>query len=550
MKTGQLKIDILTLNETNIVQEATSGTTGVRTLRLIGIETKCDIEHVEVMRDNILSLNGRPVPVQFEYKASLNGYYRVTDVSVDTDKWYNGATAIGWSLNLERIGPDNAVDVESRLANIVRQNDFSLAGERWHAPAIGHYSYFVGAVGNTTVTRASEDGNIIVYRGIPAGVNPRWGSPVSSFVSGRVKFIANGVEIVGPRQLLSTTGWEINNGLVRVRPEASNASLLIAFYTGTTWQEQAYDIRLDGATMTPSARWRAVNVSRRDHEATSVRIVAEESTGQRALIDLILRRGSRFVEGYVQQATSGTIAVALDLGNPVTAATGYAITNDIIGSNFRVAIGSARTFTTIAGGIQKSSTTVMDFWVGAITQSDVSPTLETGAESGTTTGWSAAAATLTSTTEQAKFGSRSYKITANNAAGFPSMSQVTPSDVVAGQQYTIYGWLYTPSTLPANAFIDIVWRNASNSVVSENITSVALTPGTWTYVEATHTAPATTVRATRLAGIQLNPTPAGTVMYVDELHIIPASGGSSDTGNALRDQYVGAMAESTEVVRR
>lgn len=365
MKTGLLTIDFLTLQETNVVQDSSSGPLD-RTLQMAGIETTCDTPTVELLRDNILGLSDRAVPVQFQYKSSYNGFYRVTDVSAATNKWFNGATAVIWQATLSRIGPDNTVDVESRLANIIRVNNFSLTGERWHAPAIGHHTYFTGSTAGTPFTRTTDTGAITVYRGIPAGVNPRWGVSVANFPAGRVRFLTNSVEIMAPRQLLPVAGWELNNGLVRIRPAVvGTTTLLVALYDGTAWREKAWDIRL-GTDLIAPTNFQAVNVMRREHEVTSVRIVATQPvTGYRVLIDLVLRRGSRFIEGYVQRATSGDMTVVLDAPETTGVGTGYAYATSADANGNKFVVGSARTFTGIPGGLTRTATTVIDFWISA-----------------------------------------------------------------------------------------------------------------------------------------------------------------------------------------
>jgi hypothetical protein len=184
-----------------------------------------------------------------------------------------------------------------------------------------------------------------------------------------------------------------------------------------------------------------------------------------------------------------------------------------------------------------------------VSPADLSPTLELGAESGTTTGWAGSNSTVTNSTEQAKFGSRSYKLVSIGANAFPTMTSTVLTPVTAGQQYRISAWLFAPVALPGNAFLDILWRNSSGTYLTESVLTASVPAGAWKYVEGTYTAPATAATGTRIAGIQTNPTPAGTALYVENLQIRPLID-SGDLAATLRDQYIGAMAEMTEVVRR
>lgn len=372
MAWGALQVGALVLKETDILEDVTNANTGVRTVRLEGSETNPGTvgvqASIEAKQADIMSLIDRVLPVQFERKVSYNGFYRFTDTNTALEKWQQGPGQVRWSLAMEYLGADNAVDLESRLANVVRLNDFALSGERWHAPPAGHYGYYVGAVSPGTVVRQGEGAAITVYRSIPAGVNPRWAVPLASYLSGRVRFLSNGVERIGERLPLPAAGWELSNSLVRIRPAvAAGTTLLFAFYDGTTWREKAWDVRVGGSTLLPATHFQSVVVMRLDPEMASLRIVAAHpSTGARVLVDLALRRGSRFVEGYVQQVSANDISVQLDTLEASTLNTGYAIANAADAAGLKSVSGSARTFTLATnGGVSKTATTTLDFWVGA-----------------------------------------------------------------------------------------------------------------------------------------------------------------------------------------
>lgn len=372
MSLGILKVGSLTLNENYLISDATNASSGERTVQLSGIETfpGRTLAEVRAIADDITSMFGKTVPVTFSHKVDRNGYYAIEDVNVSNVNWDGEAASVAWGLGLTRIGPDNAVDIESRITHVVRANSFSLVGERWHAPSIGHAMYYIGAVAPSSVTRTGADGAIVVYRAIPV-VNPRWSCPVASFQSGRARFLSGGIERTGAGILLPTTGWEFNNGLVRVKPGTSGVtSLLVAAYTGGAWREKAWDVRIAGDTLVPGTHFMGVTLLRNDPEMVSVRILAiQPSSGQRVILDLSLRRGSRIVEGYVQRSTSGDLMVCLDALETFTdsSASGYVVAsaNDANG-NMSVA-GSAKTFTAAAnGGVFLTPATAMDFWLGYV----------------------------------------------------------------------------------------------------------------------------------------------------------------------------------------
>lgn len=371
MAWGTLTIGALALKETDILQDATNANTGLRAVRLEGRETVpgTTVANMRAKQADVMSTLDRTFPIVFERKTEYNGYYQVTDTNAEVEYWAQEQYGqLRWSLALALIGPDNDVDLESRLATVARLNDFALTGERWHAPASGHYSYQVGTAIPTPLVRAGEGGSVTVYRSIPANTNPLWGCPVSGYGGMRARILDNGIERIGEGILLSTAGWELNNGLVRVRIETSFATTLkVATYTGGAWRERSFDVRTQGVVIQAS-NMKSATVLRNDPEAVSVRIVAQAvADTSRRILDLTLRRGSRFVEGIVQRPTSGTIDVELDVTEARTdnTASGYIVTTTNDGNGNRWAVGSARTVTALGGGIQKTATTTLDFWVGA-----------------------------------------------------------------------------------------------------------------------------------------------------------------------------------------
>lgn len=553
MQTGVLTIGPLVLNETNILQDST-GNSGERVIQITGRETSCEIPTIPLLKDNIMSLMGRLMPVQFQYKNSYSGYYVVTNVSIEFEKWYQGSMTIGWSMSLALVGPDNAVDIESRLANVVRSNDYGLTGERWHAPAVGHYGYYVGAVAPSTVTRQSEAGPITVYRAIPAGVNPRWGSPVSSYLTGRVRFLDNGTERIGVRDLIPITGWEINNSLVRVRPATLGTTTMeVAFWDGTAWQGRNWDLRVAGDTLVPLTHWKSVEATRVDPETVSVRIISTQpsNTTLRVIIDLLLRRGSRFIEGYIQRVTSGEISVIIDTGDYTASGTGFVYSGGEEANGLRWVTGTSKSFTSAGGGFLKSSVTALDFWIGSEIPNPSIGGSNSGFELGTLASWSASNGTLTLRSDTPKHGSFYGRVTAT-AGGTDLRAQYTETGTLgtAGKVYTVSGWLRSPVTITAGqAMLQLHWFNGATYMNTDTVTAPALLANTWTPVIGNLTAIANTTNIGRQAQVLGTSVFAGTILDVDSLNVREAVD-SGNTATAMRDQYIGAMAEKTGAARR
>jgi hypothetical protein len=363
---GDLRVGRLLLRETFKAGEQ-SGT--ARTLDLQGQESSPPLTRTELVwrHDNLAALEGGTVmPLTFTDKPERDCYVNVDSVSADYTEWRNDVVTSDWQLSLTRLGSDAEVDLQSRLTGAVRVNDFSLTGERWHAPPIGHYGYQTGTSSPTSMTRSGADGTITVYRGIPAGVSPRWGCAPTSYLNGRVRFTSSGTEVCGVDQAVSPTGWTLTNGLVNVIPGAS-ATLDVQAYTSGAWRSKLWNVSVAGSAASITS-WDGATLLRNDPEHVILRLTKGLNPG-RATLDLSLRRGSRTVEGYLQSTSANTLAAYRSSAETNTsfAASGYVVAtnNDADGNKF--AAGSARTFTAHTnGGVQKAVTTTLDFWIGAV----------------------------------------------------------------------------------------------------------------------------------------------------------------------------------------
>lgn len=555
MAWGTLTIGSLVLKETDILEDVTNANTGERTVRISGAETNPGngTGSIEAKQQDIMGLMGRIMPVQFERKASYNGYYRATDTNTELEQWGEGPGQVRWALTLELVGSENVLDLESRVANVARSNDFGKAGERWHAPPTGHYGYFVGSVAPATVVRQTDTGPITVYRSIPAGVNPRWGCSVAGYGGGRVRFLSGGLERVADRIPVPVTDWEMNNGLVRVRPHtaATLTTLLVAHYDGIAWREKAYDVRVAGDSLRPSVEWQSVTVTRLEPEVVTLRaVIKQPSNGQRVLLDLTLRRGARFVEGYVQRTTSGELAIVQDVAEYTQAFTGYVTAGGGDASGLRYAVGSARLATTTGGGQIKSAATGMDFYIGAEIPKAIVGGTNYGFEAGAT-GWSVFNGTFSLQTGGARWGANYGRATAA-AAGVDLRMDYTEAGSVgaAGKSYTVSGWVRSPIAVTAgNAQLGLHWFNGATYMNTVVFPAPALLAGVWTPVVGTAVAPANTTLIGRQAVLLPGVVAVGTVLEVDSLDVREAVD-SGDSLSALYDQYIGAMAEKVGVVKR
>lgn len=369
MAWGTLTVGRITLKEGYTLQDSADAT-GALLLSLTGQETfpVNTLAEVRARREDLLGLVGRVLPVTFQYKTEHNGYYQVVSAEADLLHWEGEATATRWALGLQHLGPDNAVDIEARLSNTIRQNTYSQVGVRWNSPPIGAYGYFtpLGSPSGS-VTRTGANGAQVVWLGVPAGANPRYGCPVGSFNSGRVRFLSGAVERSGQRFAHANSGWTVDNGLVRITPLAAGGQLRVESHDGTSWEAKDWHFARGGATTslgTPEQMTVLVNRP----EIIVLRLVRNRTPG-RTLVDITIRRGSRFAEVYLQDTASTTLGAYLHTTETCVDnnAVGYIVASADDAAGNRVAAGSPRAFTgNTNGGLSLAATTTMSLWLGSV----------------------------------------------------------------------------------------------------------------------------------------------------------------------------------------
>lgn len=343
-------------------QQATFSISGQESVDRIGYElTKKRV-------DDIFGLNGRMVPVSFSHKSELDGFYRVSSATGSVRKWVEqNANVVPWQLQLERVGYTSEMSIESRLSGpITRVNDHSATGKRWHAPAGSHYAYAAGSTAPLNLTRASSDGSIIVYHTLGAAVNPRWGSTPTNYQIGRVRFLDNAqAERVGTQMQLTATGWTLTNGIVRLQVNGTTGVFEVSAWTGGAWQMKGWELFHSTGPAVTLGVPTAISVLRNDYEVCVVRLIKGLNPG-RVYVDFILRRGSRFLEIYVQHQFGTTLKLVRSSSEVSTSSTGFIRATAADGAGNKFVLGSARSFTadTANGGISKAATPTLDAFVG------------------------------------------------------------------------------------------------------------------------------------------------------------------------------------------
>jgi hypothetical protein len=369
-----IQVGRLTLRETFEADVNINTATNKRTLGLRGEESSPPLvlTALKTRQEDILGLLDRFVPITYGTKSDHDGWYIVKDVNTGLVNWTGEVAKFSWTIQAEYVGPVNAVDIESRLSYVTRQNNFGLTGERWHAPAGGAIAYYTGSnLPSASVDRASIDGGpVTVYRGTPTAVSPRWSVALSTYQRGRTRVLVDGAERVATNLTVGASTWELSNGLVSVSaaPSAS-ATFQYAIWDGAAWDTKLWNASVGSSTVPDLGVFDAATVIRNDYEAVTLRLLKGKTPG-RSQLDLTLRRGAYIVEGYLQTDTSTILGVSLKTAEAGTspASSGYVTANANDGGGNRYIVGTAKTFSaqTVQGGVYKTAATFLDFFFGAV----------------------------------------------------------------------------------------------------------------------------------------------------------------------------------------
>lgn len=318
---------------------------------------------------------GAVIPITWVEDPRIDGYYRPAGGSTRI-RSLNDRGFLEFTFSAERIG--TAVDLlfRSILVSTIRSNAHGVTAaeaEPFHAPPGGHRIYS-GLIGN--ITRVSEDGDIVVWRDI-ADTRPTWSSTPADHLKGAARITTGGYVRAGKTIQNNSTDWTLENGLIRVSPNVANGRLDVEHYDGIAWQTKVWQIEVAGGS--EFSRWDWVTILRNDPEECVIRlenqrVVGVTPAGGRDLLDLRLRRGSRFVEGRLSRSGSGTLKVRLTTAEAGTAVTPTgassvvavrATANDAQGDRYIVGSPIAHTQDLVNGGVSQSAVTALPFFIGA-----------------------------------------------------------------------------------------------------------------------------------------------------------------------------------------
>lgn len=361
---------------------------------LSGVVQCSSAAQMKAVRQNVLGLGelDEPVvPVEFSDDTDFDGFYEVTSSSVDTSAEFVSKNRVAWSVGLRRI-PDYALpQIEAVLFGSFRSNSHAITplSLLWFPSSAFNVYASISPSRNSfgTVTRTTDDGSVLGYY-------PRSGSSSaaeratlqymigpSDWYDGacRVEVNYGGTyyPVVGrnPYSLLSSTGWRITNGRLRVAPSATAGRLDVSVYdtSGAAWETTTFKLY----TSTGGSDIDAIltfAILRNSPEEVVVRLGLQESitavvpTKFRHTLDLTLRRGEHHVECYWTTEQGSVLGYVKP--NTVTASTTLtggirATSNDAAGNRYVIYTPRGKTNDLVNGGLNlTAAATSFPFCIG------------------------------------------------------------------------------------------------------------------------------------------------------------------------------------------
>ena len=311
--------------------------------RLGGVEN--EMSHLKYIRDQLQSMANMDehVPFRYDGDSSLNGYVKVTGVSVDVDKYLLGS--FSYSVEMEYVGREGDVMFESRLTGSLLENDFNISAdtvEQFHVPPGNHYGYIHSDEptsntrtaldvsnsnpGTTTTLYLKQDVNL-------RNNNAQYSLDIEDYYKGACQISMGQHTERGNSETSSSTKnsvmcgkhaneWNvgdtliIENGLIKLKlgTSATKSTINTFIYDETQYATEVEWVFSEGTISSGAqqgndfAGWRRVQILVNRPELAIVRCTTYLNTDKsgRLVVDFSLRRGSHFVTVISNYHTAGT----------------------------------------------------------------------------------------------------------------------------------------------------------------------------------------------------------------------------------------------------
>lgn len=311
---------------------------------------------------------------------SLNGFYILESANLEVSHRSGSLIGVGffpYSVTLRRL---NTELFSSRLTGGILQNDHTVtSGDPFWAPPVSVET--VTPEGASNVTRPGVDGNVVAFRSVDETDSPVYSldptTPTNLYTGACSLRVAR--PAASTRRLISglflgdqndPNDWEIENTLCRVQAGTIAGEVEVAMHDGGAgWESNvAFDI-LNGGS--PVGSWDSLIVLHNTPELVTIRLMQERvSTIQgRRILDISLRRGSRFASFFYTTTTAATLKIQRASVDAAITESPYGIrdsANDGDGNRWVLGTRHSHTGDTTNGGIERDggTQTIFDFFIG------------------------------------------------------------------------------------------------------------------------------------------------------------------------------------------
>lgn len=261
------------------------------------------------------------VPIVWDDRPENNGYYQVLSISASEEPSRAPFGVIDWSMSLYRIQGYAAPLIEATVVGGTRTNTREMQS-LWFIGVPGSVRQFVeySPVSNAFFTRSPEvrqceGGTVAVFEG--GQRIKQWYVDPDAFYEGAATIKSDDQIVVGRRMSNNVEGWELSNGLFKVRLADGATGFRLSI---NTWQPGSaswsadWQVDLQGAAGLGSPADLSVphtiTILRNSPEEVIVRFATTVAANKDPLsIDMSLKRGSYFASLYWKSTYSNSMGV-------------------------------------------------------------------------------------------------------------------------------------------------------------------------------------------------------------------------------------------------
>lgn len=310
------------------------------------------LSHILYLRDELQSMAVMDdyVPFRYDGDATLNGYVKVRQASVNISKYLVGS--VDYSIDMEYVGKEGDVQFESRLTGQLLENSFitSATTDQFHAAPGNSYAYFhnsqpgrnLRVARDITSSSATDTCNLYINQSSGLrNVNGTYNVDMIDYYKGACEIrMGHHLERVNNNDSDVITesvkcgkyagDWTVgdtlimDNGIIKLQLGTSTTTSGFNTYI---WDVNQYATEKEWifSEGTPASGqqhgdtfkgWHRVQILINRPEVISVRCTTykdSDTRGKRLVVDFTLRRGSHFVGVMTNYYTAGTqINIALE----------------------------------------------------------------------------------------------------------------------------------------------------------------------------------------------------------------------------------------------